>query len=78
MSRCFQYCCTVTFSSIFGKGQMVRSPIIDHFVKICLLFIFSQQNWGYLTRSNLELGILIIPGFCKKRVYQYVVVAKMK
>jgi hypothetical protein len=34
--------------------------------------MLSQQNWGYLTRSNLELGILIISGFCKKTVYQYV------
>jgi hypothetical protein len=34
------------------------------------------KNWGYLTRPNLELAILIISGCCKKMVYQYVVVAK--
>jgi hypothetical protein len=41
---------------------------------------FSQQNVGYLTRSNLQLDIFffIIPGCCKKMVYKYVVVAKIK
>jgi hypothetical protein len=30
------------------------------FVKICLLFIlFSQQNWGYLTRSNLDSFLVV-------------------
>jgi hypothetical protein len=37
-----------------------------------------QQSWGYLTKSNLQLGILIIPGCFKKMVYEYVVVPKLK
>jgi hypothetical protein len=38
--------------------------------------LFSRQDWGYLTRSKLELGILIIHGCSKKMVYQYAEVAK--
>jgi hypothetical protein len=38
-----------------------------------------KKKWRYLTRPNLELDILIfLHGCCKKMVYQYVVVAKMK
>jgi hypothetical protein len=54
---------------------MICSSILDHFSWKSILF--SQYNWGYLTRSNLELGILIFPGCCKKVVYQYVVMLKM-
>jgi hypothetical protein len=35
------------------------------------------KKLGYVTRSNLELGILIIPGCYKKMVYQGVIMAKM-
>jgi hypothetical protein len=31
---------------------------------------------GIPYQSDLELGILIIPGCCKKMVYQYAVMAK--
>jgi hypothetical protein len=54
------------------------------FVKICVLFACipscfqkkKKKNWGYLTRPNLELAIVIICGCCKEMVYQYVVVTK--
>jgi hypothetical protein len=45
---------------------------------ICIQFTCILSNWGYLTRSNLELDILIIPGGCKKMVYQYVVIKWQK
>jgi hypothetical protein len=62
---------------------MIRSSIISFFVKICLQFTcilsyFRKKIGGYLTSSNLELVILVIPGCCKKMVYQYIVVAKIK
>jgi hypothetical protein len=75
------------FGSIHPCGslrtrQMLPSSILDHFredlptVRLHSI-LFSQQNWGYLPRSNLELDILIIIGCYKKMVhaYQYVVMA---
>jgi hypothetical protein len=59
----------------------MRPSILDHFSRkfVCLLayHLVFPTKLGYLTRSNLEIGILIIPDCCKKMIYQYVVVAKM-
>jgi hypothetical protein len=63
---------------------MIHSSVIYlFFVKICVLFTsilscFHNKIGGYFTGSHLEFDILIIPGCCKKMVYRYVVVAKMK
>jgi hypothetical protein len=71
-----------TFSNGFKDRRYVpQFQIIfrENLPTVCLYSIlFSQQNWGYLSRHNLELGILIISGCSKKTVYQYEVVAKMK
>jgi hypothetical protein len=40
----------------------------------CTDALYVKQNVG----PNVESGILIIPGFCKRIVYQRVVVAKMR
>jgi hypothetical protein len=32
--------------------------------------MLSQQNWGYFTRFDLALSILIIPGCCKNMEYK--------
>jgi hypothetical protein len=49
------------------------SSITDHFLETLLTVcfysvLFSPKYWVYITWSKLELGILIIPGCCKKIV----------
>jgi hypothetical protein len=64
---CWLYtCCLWTFKDIWYVPQFLiifretLSTVYLHSLK------FSHKNWGYLSRYNLELGILIIPGCCKK------------
>jgi hypothetical protein len=88
MGKCdkIKVCCETEIQLLRTDDTCTFLNFRSFFMKTCLqlhlhlhCILFSPKNWRYPTRSSLELGILIIPGCCKKmvNVYQYVVMAKM-